>query len=202
MANDLLAYHAYAVSYTPTHLLIAALLGVYQRQVSTTSGAMTQHAFLAHQKQMTWAAVVTYYMQAHDQWLAMASRQVMRLCGGTFQRASRSTGSTHSEAMCACVRELYDSASVKKKGLWAHYATQCSAQHLTRHVAHIGRLPPPTSLHLLGMTRSICWQRWRSCVSCSSSVAAPPPLIKRDHKRLRPTVLDTCAVQLTGSLDC
>ena len=71
LAHPLLHLHSYAHSYLPTLSLHGQLYEV------------------AHQKYLNWAAIVTHYMRAHNQWLRMACQRVEEIYLASFRKVSR-----------------------------------------------------------------------------------------------------------------
>ena len=71
LAHPLLQLHSYAHSYLPTLSLHGQLYEV------------------AHQKYLNWAAIVTHYMRAHNQWLRMACQRVEEIYLASFRKVSR-----------------------------------------------------------------------------------------------------------------
>ena len=66
IVHVLLQLPSYAQSYLLTLSLHGQLYGVYTQQVQSIGGATLHPMAMAHQRNLNWAAMVVYCMQAHS----------------------------------------------------------------------------------------------------------------------------------------
>ena len=155
---------------------------------------------MAHQKYLNWAAMVTHYMRAHNQWLHIACQRVEEIYLASFCKVTRNFWGQYDQRVRGWCYHNYAQAGDRKNTLFSWAASASIQRHLETRVVRWVAI----SDHWL----TDAWCQKEHHLATEADVVrrlllkrkcVPSPRSMRGKRSCSYIRGDTCAIQLTMS---